>query len=165
MQRADTLEFLLGTWDLTREIEDHRAQLSGLFEGRATLLVAESLGSVRSSRRARYDESGELRIGTRTTRASRSLVYEQLNDASVMMRFTDGSPFVDLNLQGGEWHALHRCGDDLYEMVTTVCSESVIQERWRVTGPSKDYAAITRLTRVDQHSETSRRAKSVAQRR
>jgi hypothetical protein len=148
MRTADTLEFLLGSWDLTREIEDRRARTSGLFEGTATLLLDASAWSSRpSSQLARYEESGELRFGARTTRASRSLMYERLADASVMMHFADGRPFVDLNLHSGEWHSVHPCGDDLYEMVTTVCSERVIHERWRVTGPSKDYAALTKLTR------------------
>jgi hypothetical protein len=149
MRTADTLEFLLGTWDLTREIEDHRAGTSGLFEGRATLLLEGCAGASRPGPQlARYEEAGELRFGARATRASRSLVYERLADASVMMHFANGRPFVDLNLRSGEWHSAHPCGPDLYEMVTTVCSESVIHERWRVSGPSKDYTALTKLTRA-----------------
>jgi hypothetical protein len=149
MPTADTLAFLLGNWELRRSIEDHRTGISGLLEGQATLVDAGSGGTSLVCERARYEESGELYLGTRVARASRSLLYERLGDASVMLYFADGSPFVDLNLQSGEWRTAHQCGDDLYELVTSVCSDTVVHERWRVTGPSKDYVAVTTLTRVD----------------
>jgi Family of unknown function (DUF6314) len=145
VQTDDTLAFLLGTWELKRTIEDHRSTTSGLFEGRASLAAGDPCSA---RERARYVESGELRFGTRVTRASRSLLYERLDDASVMLHFADGRPFVDLDLRSGEWQSVHHCGDDLYELETQVCSESVVQERWRVTGPSKHYLAITTLTRA-----------------
>ncbi len=158
MQTDDTLAFLLGTWDLVRSIEDHRSGTSGLFQGRATLVRTGSAPSASAStsastsgsacERARYEESGHLRFGSRTTRASRSLLFERLGNASVMMRFADGRPFVDLNLESGEWRSVHPCVDDSYEMTTTVCSQNLVWERWRVTGPSKDYEALTTLTRV-----------------
>jgi len=148
MQTADTLAFLLGTWDLTRSIEDHRLGTCGRFEGRATVLDTGSGGSSLVCERARYDESGELRFGTQVTRASRRLLYERLSDTSVMLHFADGRPFVELNLQSGEWRSVHHCGDDLYELATTVCSDTVVQEHWRVTGPRKDYVATTTFTRL-----------------
>jgi hypothetical protein len=148
VQIADTLAFLLGTWELTRSIEDHRSGTSGLFEGRATLLDAGPAETSSACERARYDESGQLRFGSQVTRASRTLIYDRLGKASVMMRFADGNPFVDLDLRSGEWRTVHPCEDDLYELATVVCSENVVQERWRVTGPTKDYAAVTTLTRV-----------------
>ncbi len=89
-----------------------------------------------------------MRFGARTTRASRSLLFERLGNASVMMLFVDGRPFVDLNLQTGEWRSVHPCVDDVYEMTTTVRSQNVVREQWRVTGPSKDYEALTTLTRL-----------------
>jgi hypothetical protein len=149
VQTADTLAFLLGTWDLTRTIEDHRSGTCGQLEGQATLVDTGSGGTSLACERARYEESGELRFGTRVTRTSRSLVYERLGDAAVMLRFADGSPFVDLNLQSGEWCTAQHCGDDLYELATTLCSENVVQERWRVTGPSKDYVAVTTRKRLE----------------
>ncbi len=148
MQTADTLAFLLGTWALNRTIEDHRTTTSGLFEGQASVADLAAAGACSACQRARYEESGELRFGTRVTRASRSLLYARLDDASVMLHFADGRPFVPLDLRSGEWHSVHHCGDDLYELDTTVHSPSVIQERWRVTGPSKDYVALTTLTRA-----------------
>jgi hypothetical protein len=147
MRIADTLAFLLGTWDLKRSIEDHRSGMRGVFDGRAWL-AATFGGSAAGPEKAHYTEAGELRFGTNLTRASRTLVYERLGDGAVMLLFADGKPFVDLNLQSGEWGSVHHCREDLYELTTSVRSESVLQERWRVTGPSKDYVAVTTLTRV-----------------
>jgi len=148
VRTADTLAFLLGTWDLERAIDDYRSGSDGLFRGSATLVQSEAVTANSRYGQARYQESGELRFGTQVTRASRTLVYERLPDTSVMLHFADGKPFVDLNLESGEWRALHHCVDDLYELTTTVRSASVVEERWRVSGPTKDYLAVTTLTRV-----------------
>jgi hypothetical protein len=148
VRTAETLAFLLGTWDLERVIEDYRSETNGVFLGGATLVQSEAETASSRCEQARYRESGELRFGTQVTRASRTLIYERLPDASVMLHFADGKPFVDLNLESGEWRGLHHCVDDLYELTTTVRSASVVEERWRVTGPNKDYLAVTTLTRV-----------------
>jgi hypothetical protein len=148
VRTAETLTFMLGTWYLERVIDDYRSGTDRLFRGSATLIQSEAATANSRCEQARYQESGELRFGTQVTRASRSLIYERLPDASVMLHFADGKPFVDLNLESGEWRGVHHCVDDLYEMTTTVRSMSVVEERWRVTGPSKDYLAVTTLTRV-----------------
>jgi Family of unknown function (DUF6314) len=148
VRTAETLAFLLGTWDLERVIEDYRSRTDGLFRGSGTLVQNEAASAESRRESALYQESGELRFGSQLTRASRTLLYERLPDASVLLRFADGKPFVDLNLESGEWRGLHHCVDDLYEMTTTVRSARVVEERWRVTGPSKDYLAVTTLTRV-----------------
>jgi hypothetical protein len=148
VRTAETLAFLLGTWDLERVIEDYRSRTDGLFRGSATLVKSEAATADSRREWARYQESGELRFGSQLTRASRTLLYERLPDASVMLHFADGKPFVDLNLESGEWRGLHHCVDDLYEMTTTVRSATVVEERWRVAGPDKDYLAVATLTRV-----------------
>jgi hypothetical protein len=159
-QITDTMGFLLGTWDLSRTIEDHRSGTCGLFEGQASLVAAAPGGSAVALGEAHYNEAGELRFGTRVTRAWRSLVYERLGAGAVMLHFTDGKPFVDLDLQSGEWRSVHHCAADLYQLTTTIRSHSVVQERWRVTGPSKDYVAVTTLNRIDSVTSVSERTGS-----
>jgi hypothetical protein len=67
---------------------------------------------------------------------------------TVMVYFTDGRPFVDLDLRTGAWQSNHLCGDDRYEIATFVRSRNIVQERWGVQGPTTDYDAVTTLLRV-----------------
>lgn len=66
----------------------------------------------------------------------------------MLLHFSDGRPYVELDLRSGAWQAVHDCGADRYEIETVVRSASTIEERWRVRGPAKDYTALTTLTRV-----------------
>jgi hypothetical protein len=59
-----------------------------------------------------------------------------------------GEPFVELDLTSGAWHASHPCGEDRYEISTVVESPDLVREYWRVTGPAKDYSAVTTLRRA-----------------
>ena len=145
---VDTLGFLLGTWRIARSIEDHQTGTRGSFEGTATLTEAPIGCKATLEARAHYDEAGELRFGTYTGQAHRSLEYRQLHDVTVMLYFADGRPFVDLDLSTGAWQSNHLCGDDRYEIATLLRSRNIVQERWRVQGPMTNYEAITIHTRV-----------------
>ena len=149
MQITDTLTFLFGTWDLSRSIQDHRSGTRGLFSGRAILAAGAGAGAGAgaSAGRARYDEEGELSFGAHQGPASRHLAYARLDNASVFLYFSNGRPFVDLDLRTGAWHSSHDCVDDRYEIETVVRSDRVIQEFWRVTGPDTSWEAVTTLTR------------------
>ncbi len=138
-QIADTLSFLLGQWDLSRSIQDHRSGTHGLFSGRAVLTATAG--------RARYDEEGELSYGAHHGPASRHLEYARLDDASVFLYFSNGRPFVDLDLRTGAWRSTHDCGADRYEIETVVRSDRVVHEYWRVRGPDTSYDAVTTLLR------------------
>jgi hypothetical protein len=98
--------------------------------------------------RARYDEAGELCFGTHMGQARRSLEYTRLDNATVMLNFPDGRPFIDLDLSTGAWQSNHLCGADRHEITTLVRSRHVVQERWWVCGPTTDYDAVTTLMRV-----------------
>ncbi|MDQ6840372.1 MAG: DUF6314 family protein [Actinomycetota bacterium] len=148
MKVVDTLEFLVGTWRVVRSIEDHRTGTRGLFEGTADVAYASSRPDGAVDVRARYEEMGELRFGTHRGQAHRQLHYLRLDDATVMLFFIDGRPFVDLDLTTGAWRSNHPCGKDHYEIATFVASGTVIEERWRVQGPAKNYQASTTLTRM-----------------
>lgn len=148
-QIADTLTFLLGAWNLRRSIQDHRSGTDGLFEGRAVLTGAGSgAGSGAGAGRARYDEEGELSFGAHRGPASRHLEYARLDSTAVFLYFSNGRPFVDLDLRTGAWRGVHDCVDDRYEIETVVRSDRVLQEYWRVRGPDTSYDAVTTLTRI-----------------
>lgn len=146
----DTLDFLLGTWRIARVIEDHRSRTCGSFDGMATLTTKTTHRDAARGMRARYEEAGEMRLDGYVGHAHRLLEYrrEAADDPRLMLYFADGRPFVDLDLRSGAWQSDHPCGDDRYEIATFVRSDDLVQERWRVRGPTKDYDATTTLLRV-----------------
>src|SRR5215470_571872 len=132
MKILDTLDFLQGSWDLNRSIEDHRSRTSASFHGTAVVAVT-SMRSDQEPGRANYDEAGELCIGTHAGPASRHLEYTtELGSGVVMIYFADGRPFVDLDIRTGRWQSVHDCGADRYELTTIVRSHGVVEEHWRV---------------------------------
>ena len=139
---GDTLGFLLGRWDLERTFEDDRAEGNGTFTGTATVAVPVTGGP------ARWDERGTVHVGAHDGGAERHLLLVARPGSLVDVRFADGRPYVDLDLASGRWHAVHLCGDDRYEITTTVRSADEVEERWEVTGPSKAYRAHTVLRRA-----------------
>lgn len=147
MEVIDTLGFLLGRWKVSRSIEDHLHGIRGFFEGTVLLTESASAGGAHPHTRARYEEAGELYFGSHIGHAHRSLDYHRLGEVAVMLHFPDGRPFVDLDLRSGAWQSEHRCRDDRYQIATLVRSLNLVQERWRVQGPTKRYDAVTALTR------------------
>jgi Family of unknown function (DUF6314) len=148
MTIADTLTYLLGQWSLERSLTDHRSGTDGRFEGIVTVAGAPPGQIAADGPRARYDEAGTLHFGNHRGPAARSLELVRLESTVVMLHFTDGKPFVDLDLRSGTWRSCHPCGEDLYEMVTVVRSSDEVEERWRVRGPTKDYDAVAILRRL-----------------
>jgi hypothetical protein len=148
MEIVDTLGFLRGTWAIVRSIEDHRIGTRGSFKGTATVSAVPIGCHVALEARAHYAEVGEVRFGTYTGQARRTLEYRQLDDVTVMIYFANGRPFVDLDLSTGAWQSDHLCGDDRHEIATFVRSGNIVEERWRVQGPMTNYEAIAIHTRV-----------------
>jgi hypothetical protein len=136
----DTLAFLLGEWKLARTLDDHRSGALGTFSG-----VAMVSGDGAA---AGYVEEGEIHWGAHAGPAFRRLELERTAAGSVLMRFSDGRPYVELDLRSGSWRAVHDCGADRYEIETVVRDGGMLEERWRVVGPAKDYSAVTTLTRA-----------------
>lgn len=131
----DTLAYLVGTWALSRTIEDYHRGATYAFRGSAEVR--------RRGCHARYEEEGVLRVGERQGRARRALRLTATEEGVVVVCFPDGRPFFDLNLGSGVCSVLHPCRMDCYELAFQVASESLLVERWHVTGPSKHYAAET----------------------
>lgn len=144
MEIEDTLEYLSGTWDLTRIFADHRAGTTGSFAGTAEVRTHD--------RRGRYEERGRLRFGGCDTSAHRALQLVGVDGGAVAVRFIDGRPFFDLDLVRGTCRAVHPCRADRYELAFEVGSPDLLVERWRVTGPEKDYEAETTWRR-QKHEE------------
>jgi hypothetical protein len=159
---ADTLTFLIGRWTIVRSIVDHRSGTPGTFEGSAALVALSTPDSGAGVTQARYEESGQLHFGSYTGSARRCFDYVRYNGTGVMISFADGRPFVDLDLTRGIWRSIHRCGEDLHEIVTAVRSDAVLEERWRVRGPLTNYDATTTFTRVSESSPPSASASASA---
>ena len=96
-----------------------------------------------------YLETGELRFGTHTGPATRTLRYQGRPDGTVDVRFADGHFFYRLDLRSGRCVAVHQCRADRYEITYLALSENAMEERWQVQGPGKDYEATATLVRWD----------------
>ena len=147
MQPLETIGFLIGSWRVERLIEDHRSGLRGTFDGTATFIEFGHGDDSSFERRARFDEAGELCFGAYRGPSRRSLEYVQKEGAAAQIYFTDGRPFIELNLSSGTWQSTHLCGLDRYEINFSVKSDDLLEERWRVKGSNKDYEASATLTR------------------
>ena len=169
MRVSDTLAFAAGHWRIERVLADHRSGTQGRFTGSATLREADDPGAAPSgpapsgpapsgpapSRPAPsraelcYLETGELRFGTHSGPATRTLRYQGRPDGTVDVRFADGHLFYRLDLRSGRCVAVHQCREDRYEITYLALSEDVMEERWQVRGPGKDYQATATLIRCD----------------
>jgi hypothetical protein len=156
MRVSDTLGFMRGRWDIERTLVDHRSGISGRFTGRALVESATSepggdqqagLGPHVPPGALRYREQGELRFGAHTGPATRRLALWAGPDGTADVRFADGRPFYLLDLRPGQWRAEHLCGLDRYDVTYRVLAAGLLEERWRVSGPGKDYESTTRLAR------------------
>jgi hypothetical protein len=158
MRVSDTLAFTAGHWRIDRVLADHRSGTEGRFTGQAVLGEPDlpGAGAAAGDRDGdapgatlSYLETGELRFGPHTGPATRSLSYQGLPDGTVDVRFADGHLFYRLDLRSGQCTAVHQCRADRYEITYLVLGEDVMEERWRVRGPDKDYEAAATLIRWD----------------
>src|ERR1700722_5198658 len=177
MRVSDTLAFTAGHWRIDRVLADHRSGTQGRFTGSATLSApAPGSAAPREAqpgeprpREAQpgepgepgphdrgphdpgpelcYLETGELRFGTHTGPATRALRYQGRPDGTVDVRFADGHLFYRLYLREGCCTAVHQCRADRYEITYLALSENMMEERWQVRGPGKDYQATATLIR------------------
>lgn len=151
MRVRDTLAFAAGHWRIERVLADHRSGTEGRFTGQAVLGDPDLASTTVPGPSAMlcYLETGELRFGTHTGAATRTLRYQGRADGTVDVRFADGHLFYRLDLRSGHCAAVHQCRADRYEITYLVLGEDVMEERWRVLGPDKDYHAAATLLRAD----------------
>lgn len=149
MRVSDTLAFAAGHWHIERVLADHRSGTQGRFTGSATLSEPVPSEPDEPWPALCYLETGELRFGTHSGPATRTLRYQGRPDGTVDVRFADGHLFYRLDLRSGRCEAVHQCRADRYEITYLALSADVLEERWRVHGPSKDYHATATLIRWD----------------
>jgi hypothetical protein len=149
MRVSDTLAFAAGHWHIERVLADHRSGTQGRFTGSATLSEPVPSEPDEPWPALCYLETGELRFGTHSGPATRTLRYQGRPDGTVDVRFADGHLFYRLDLRSGRCEAVHQCRADRYEITYLALSEDVLEERWQVHGPAKDYHATATLIRWD----------------
>lgn len=151
MRVPDTLAFAAGHWRIERVLADHRSGTRGRFTGRAVLGEPALPGGATpgAGPALTYLETGELHFGPHTGPATRRLHYQGLPDGTVDVRFADGHLFYRLDLRSGHCTAVHQCRADRYDITYLVLGEDLMEERWQVRGPAKDYEATATLIRWD----------------
>jgi hypothetical protein len=139
---SDLTGFLLGSWQLDREVRDaSRHGLTGDFRGSATFTPDDPAPGL-----LRYVEHGTLRLGSHQGPASRRLTYH-VDGPWARVAFDDGRYFHDLDLRSGVWEVEHPCGDDRYHGRFQVDGAHRWRQQWTVNGPHKRQFIRTVLER------------------
>jgi hypothetical protein len=122
----------IGQWKARRKIVDHLAGATSVFEGNATVTSD------------RFEEEGHLTLGASRLHATRAYRL-QVTPQGVTVNFPDGSEFIALT-QAASQKVRHLCGADTYIGHFFFVDATTWVEAWRVTGPRKHYASLTRYT-------------------
>lgn len=77
--------------------------------------------------------------------ARRETLWQDEEGGGLRLHFADGLPLVAVSPR--ERAALHHCGEDVYAARLYRYDDGEIVLGWRVRGPRKDYAMITRYRR------------------
>lgn len=128
---------LVGTWTLSRVIEDRLAGVRHAVDGQLVLTAV-------SPTRLRWAETGRWHQETGDVDVRRDLWLEHVDGAGWWMRFDDGRDFHPWT--PGE-QVVHPCAPDTYRGLVTG-SPQRWTVRWEVTGPRKDYTMETALART-----------------
>jgi hypothetical protein len=131
-----------------RSISDAMSGDVGTFRGTATFSRDADDNS-----RVRFDETGVVRFGDYSGHANRHLWLALRSNSVIDVSFADGHHFINLDLRDGASTDHHQCQSDGYDIMTLVRSDDLIEERWRVVGPAKDYEAVTFMTRITAASK------------
>ena len=133
------LSDFVGSFDVSRVIEDHRAEQTSRFEGTARIAVAQS--------GAEYVEIGTLIMNDMRFEAERRYLWRG-QGARIAVAFADGAPFHDFDPVLGGQATEHLCGEDMYRGGYDVSGWPSWAVTWDVSGPRKDYRSITRYHRL-----------------
>lgn len=129
----DEIAGLTGDWSCRRLVYDglSRAFLRG--EGHCTFQP--------EGKRLRQVES----LVFNGLEASRTYLWE-VRETAVWLLYEDGRPLVPVT--DSQKDGRHLCGQDLYEVRLSEWALRCFTLSWRVQGPRKDYAMVTRYRRM-----------------
>lgn len=134
-----------GRWRIERAIEDVRAGRTGRFTGEA---VFTPLPGVAGS--FDYLESGRLVLDAGAPMAaSRRYVWRERGAGTIDVLFEDGRFFHRIDAEEPTPAAAHACDPDLYRVRYDFRGWPRWLAEWRVSGPRKDYAMVSRYARCD----------------
>lgn len=126
---------LTGTWRIYRRI----CGMDARFTGDLTFTTQDG-GLL-------YRESGTLRLPASSHEAYRSYIYRPSGNA-LQILYDDGRPFLNLTFKNGIAGDVHACGPDTYRATFKIKNESEWVCAFAVTGPRKNYFAVSRMTRT-----------------
>jgi hypothetical protein len=136
---TDLEAYLLGGWQLRREIIDNRGD---------HLHLLGSAEVERSTNGAlRYFEQAALESDETSLEFTRTYHFHPTGTASASVKFDDGSSFFELDLQSGRCRVQHLCDQDLY-VGLILTTDDGWYTRWRCRGPQKNYVVTTYLSRT-----------------
>ncbi|MEH0109043.1 DUF6314 family protein [Tersicoccus sp. MR15.9] len=138
-----TLAWFVGRWSMERRLDDRRAGRAYTVTGTALFRTTDVDGVLA------YEETGELAgDGQPPAPVQRQLTWHDEGGARVLLRFADGREYLHLDLSDGHADGVHPCAPDTYLSTLTVEDDDAWSETWDVTGPAKDYTALTRYRRL-----------------
>jgi len=135
------LEAFAGDWEVERDIEDMRDGRTGRFTGRARFApVPAGLA---------YHEAGRLRLGDGPEMtATRDYLWRDGGAGAIEVLFGDGRLFHRFLPDAPDPGAEHACPPDSYRVRYDFSRWPRWRAEWRVSGPRKDYAMLSRFHRA-----------------
>jgi len=131
-------DHLVGDWKVRRTMIDFLAGATYRFIGDA-VITADA-----------FTEHGIMRIGSREMPASRRYRLEP-GEGSMRILHAAGSDFIALGPEAVQT-VRHLCGADLYVGRFFFRGADEWAEAWRVKGPRKNYASLSRFCRLNGSS-------------
>lgn len=135
--------YLVGTWTLTRNVEDGLTGDCGRFIGKATF---EPVGLDLIGR-----EEGMLSFRLYCDVVTRCYYYSFPTRKVSYVHFDHGGFFHCLDLSVGHCAAEHFCGADRYHGNFWAQGADLWTVVWRVRGPDKDHGIVSYFEREEKH--------------
>jgi hypothetical protein len=126
---------LLGRWQLTRQIVDEGAGLSGTASGELTMLDEDD--------HLLWREQGTLLWNGLRLPFTRAYRLRRVDDRW-WVYFEDGRPFH--LWRPGNW-VEHPCSEDVYRGLITIAGPDAWQTDWELRGPTKQQRITTQFSR------------------